>query len=197
MNRFYIFFLILPFLFCACEDKKDDIVSLGAEMDMEEIHRINNLDKASYAELEGIVKDNSVIDPDGKYLMIIFGANGCIYCDQLKNTIKNSAPIQAKLKQNFSPYYINFSYIKPHQFVTSLTQRPIVTTDLVKIYRVGPTPMIIFANKDSKTILTHTGAMGESQLLAALDFITSKVWLDSKDEKEINAKYKAFLQEHL
>ncbi|MDE6979105.1 MAG: thioredoxin fold domain-containing protein, partial [Helicobacter sp.] len=154
MRIWQTLFILAAFMVSACEKESDNIVSLGSEMSATEIEKINNLDRASYAELEGIIKDNRTIDPEGKYLMIIFGVNGCLYCDQLKKTIKNSEEIQDKLKQNFAPYYINFSYIKPHQFVTNLTPKPNITTELVRIYRVGPTPMIIFANQDSQTIFT-------------------------------------------
>lgn len=197
MKIWHYLFILAALMMSACsEQESESIVSLGSEMNASEIEKINNLDKTSYAELAGIFKDNNVIDPEGKYLMLVFGVNGCLYCDQLKKTIKNSAQLQDKLK-DFSPYYINFSYIKPHQFVTNLTPNPIVTTDLVRIYRVGPTPMIIFANQDSQTIFTHTGATSEVQLLAMLDFIVSQEWKEAKSEQEINAKFKTFLQERL
>ncbi len=197
MRIWQTLFILAAFMVSACEKESDNIVSLGSEMSATEIEKINNLDRASYAELEGIIKDNRTIDPEGKYLMIIFGVNGCLYCDQLKKTIKNSEEIQDKLKQNFAPYYINFSYIKPHQFVTNLTPKPIITTDLVRIYRVGPTPMIIFANQDSQTIFTHTGAIDEKQLLAMLDFVASQEWKGAKDEKDINTRLLNFMQERL
>lgn len=197
MRIWQTLFILAAFMVSACEKESDNIVSLGSEMSATEIEKINNLDRASYAELEGIIKDNRTIDPEGKYLMIIFGVNGCLYCDQLKKTIKNSEEIQDRLKQNFAPYYINFSYIKPHQFVTNLTPKPIITTDLVRIYRVGPTPMIIFANQDSQTIFTHTGAIDEKQLLAMLDFVASQEWKGAKDEKDINTRLLNFIQERL
>lgn len=197
MRIWQTLFILAAFMVSACEKESENIVSLGSEMSTTEIEKINNLDRASYAELEGIIKDNRTIDPEGKYLMIIFGVNGCLYCDQLKKTIKNSEEIRDKLKQNFAPYYINFSYIKPHQFVTNLTTNPIITTDLVRIYRVGPTPMIIFANQDSQTIFTHTGAIDEKQLLAMLDFVASQEWKGAKDEKDINTRLLNFIQEHL
>ncbi|MDE6978311.1 MAG: hypothetical protein K2O85_01935, partial [Helicobacter sp.] len=73
----------------------------------------------------------------------------------------------------------------------------IITTDLVRIYRVGPTPMIIFANQDSQTIFTHTGAIDEKQLLAMLDFVASQEWKGAKDEKDINTRLLNFMQERL
>ena len=197
MRIWQTLFILVAIIMSACEKESENIVSLGSEMSITEIEKINNLDKASYSELEGIIKDNRTIDPEGKYLMIIFGVNGCLYCDQLKKTIKNSEDIQYKLKQNFAPYYINFSYIKPHQFVTNLTSNPIITTDLVRIYRVGPTPTIIFANQNSQTIFTHTGAIDEKQLLAMLDFVASQEWKGAKDEKDINTRLLNFIQERL
>lgn len=197
MRIWQTLFILAAFMVSACEKESENIISLGSEMSATEIEKINNLDRASYAELEGIIKDNRTIDPEGKYLMIIFGVNGCLYCDQLKKTIKNSEEIRDKLKQNFAPYYINFSYIKPHQFVMNLTPKPIITTDLVRIYRVGPTPMIIFANQDSQTIFTHTGAIDEKQLLAMLDFVASQEWKGAKDEKDINTRLLNFIQERL
>ncbi len=43
----------------------------------------------------------------------------------MKDDIKKSAAIQAKIKENFNPYYINTSYDKLHKFIfgnSSLTQ---------------------------------------------------------------------------
>ena len=198
MRIWQILFILAAFMVSACcEKESENIVSFGSEMSTTDIEKINNLDKASYAELDGIIKDNSTIDPEGKYLMVIFGVNGCLYCDQLKKTIRDSEEIRDKLKQDFAPYYVNFSYIKPHQFVTNLTPNPIVTTDLVRIYRVGPTPMIIFANQNAQTIFTHTGAIDEKQLLAMLDFVASQEWKGAQDEKEVNARLLNFLQERL
>ena len=198
MRIWQILFILAAFMVSACGEKESEyIVSFGSDMSTTDIEKINNLDKASYAELDGIIKDNSTIDPEGKYLMVIFGVNGCLYCDQLKKTIRDSEEIRDKLKQDFAPYYVNFSYIKPHQFVTNLTPNPIVTTDLVRIYRVGPTPMIIFANQNAQTIFTHTGAIDEKQLLAMLDFVASQEWKGAQDEKEVNARLLNFLQERL
>ncbi len=185
MRNFLLFIFILLSFYGCNENSHNEIVSLGKEMSAEEIEKINNLDRASYAELENIVKDNRVIDAEGKYLMIIFGANGCIYCDELKKTIKNSSAIQAKLKEYFSPYYINFSYMKPHKFITEITDKPIITSDLVRIYHVSVTPTTVFATPEGKTIISYPGAIPEKQFLIMLDFISNEQWKKANDNKEI------------
>ncbi|RAX58354.1 hypothetical protein CCZ01_02755 [Helicobacter monodelphidis] len=190
----FIVCLLLILSGCGNEQEHDKIVSLGTQTSQEVLDKINNLDKASYAELEGIVKDNARIDPEGKYLMIIFGANGCTYCDMLKKEIKSSQAIQDKLKADFSPYYVNSSYLKTHYFVNGLQPAELTTNDLVMLYRIGPTPTTIFATPEGKTILIRAGAITGDKFLATLEFITDKKWEGAQSDKEINQRYLEFLQ---
>ncbi len=180
-------FVIMSFLFSACEDSSvsADVVSQGTKMPSEELLKIDNLDKASYAELADIILDNHVIDPNGRYLMMIFGSNGCIYCDKLKQEIKNNDDIKKFIKEHFSPYYINGSYSKLHTLVTGEHKTQMMTHELAQFYGIRPTPTIVFATPEGQTILTYPGYMPKERLDATLHFIAERLWEGAGSEKEI------------
>lgn len=179
--------LLLAALFGGCDDSKVDasVISQGAKMSPKELEKLDNLDKASYAELADLFLDNKNIDPKGKYLLLVFGSNGCIYCEKLKQEIKENPEIKAFIQENFSPYYINGSYSKPHQLITAQKSVEMMTEELVRLYGVRPTPTLIFATPEGKTILTYPGYMPKDRLQATLGFIIQKSWEGANDEKEI------------
>ena len=166
----------------------------------------SNLDKNSYAGLEHIFKDTKDISPDGKYMLLIFGANGCKYCENLKNDIKQDKALQKTIGEDFSAYYINLSYAKIHNFKISQTSAPnatqnnikevkLPTKKLAQIYAVSPTPTIVLASKEGQTILQYPSYLPPAQFKALLGFITSEKWREAKDdEKKLNALVQKELQ---
>lgn len=163
-------------------------------MSSEELEKIDNLDKASYAELSDLFLDNKRIDPQGRYLMIVFGNNGCLYCEKLKQDIKENQELKDFIKTNFSPYYVNGSYSKPHHFITSEHQVQMMTSELLNLYQVRPTPTLIFATSEGKTILTYPGYLPPERFKATLEFITQGAWEGASDEKEIRQRLVSFYQ---
>lgn len=174
-------------LLSGCEDQKVDS-SVEA----------NELDKKTYAGLEDVFNDTGVIETKGKYMLLVFGANGCTYCENLKNDIKAQPNLRDKLKEHFSAYYINTSYSKLHTFRigegATLQEHSIPTRKLAEIYRIGPTPTLVFATKDGRTILTYPSYLPPKQFSALLDFIAQGSWQKANgDEKQIAT----MLQQHL
>ncbi len=112
-----VFCALCALIFSGCDDKKIDenIISKGAEMSAEAVEKAKNLDKESYKELADLFLDTSEID-FSREVLIIFGKNQCKYCDMMKDDIKKSPEIQAKIRENFNPYYVNTSYDKIHKF---------------------------------------------------------------------------------
>lgn len=110
-----IFAAFFALFLAACGDEKVDsaVISSGSVMSKEAREIEQNLDKHSYAELADLFLDTATISFD-KNVLLIFGKNGCIYCDKLKADIKNSPQMKALIREHFNPYYINTSYAKTH-----------------------------------------------------------------------------------
>lgn len=158
----------------------------------------NELDKKTYVGLEDVFLDTGVIETKGKYMLLVFGANGCTYCENLKSDIKAQPNLRDKLKEHFSAYYINTSYSKLHTFRigegATLQEHSIPTRKLAEIYRIGPTPTLVFATKDGRTILTYPSYLPPKQFSALLDFIAQGSWQKANgDDRQIAT----MLQQHL
>lgn len=188
----------IGFAGCRNDDKIDSsIISNGTQISQTTQKENQDLDKKSYAGLEDVFQDTKLITPNGKYMMMVFSANGCVYCEKLKEDIKNNAQIKQYIKDNFSAYYINMSYSKIHNFKVGTPKDPkeveFSTAQLSQIYSVRPTPTIIFAAPDGKTILEFPGYMPAPQFNAMLEFIGEGEWKKAKDQKEL----RVLLQEYV
>lgn len=144
--------------FCGCDDKKIDenIISTGSAMSAEAIDKAKSLDKESYKELADLFLDTSKID-FSRDVLIIFGKNQCKYCDMMKDDIKKSATIQAKIRENFNPYYINTSYDKIHKFKFANSSIEIPTARFAQIFAVNATPQIVFLDKNGRVKYLFAG----------------------------------------
>lgn len=141
-----------------CDDKKitENIISTGAEMSAEAVEKAKSLDKESYKELADLFLDTSEID-FSREVLIIFGKNQCKYCDMMKDDIKKSAVIQAKIRENFNPYYINTSYDKIHKFKFANSSIEISTARFAQIFAVNATPQIVFLDKNGRVKYIFAG----------------------------------------
>ncbi|MGX3044711.1 thioredoxin fold domain-containing protein [Helicobacter sp. T3_23-1056] len=177
----------------------------------------SELDKNSYLGLEHIFRDTKEISPNGKYMLLIFGANGCKYCERLKNDIKQDSELQRIIGEEFSAYYINLSYAKIHNFIISNTESKmdsktesktasnttqhgikevkLPTKKLAQIYGISPTPTIVLASKEGQSILQYPSYLPPAQFRALLGFITSGKWSEAKgDEKKLSMLVQKELQ---
>lgn len=183
---------------CKSDNKIDSsLISTGTNISQEVQNENDNMDKKSYAGLEDVFKDTKVMTPDGKYMMIVFGSNGCPYCEMLKKDIKNTPGLKSYIQNHFSAYYVNLSYSKIHDFKVGtkadLKEVKIPTAQLAQMYDVRPTPTIVLTDTTGKTILVFPGYMPEKQFMAMLEFIGNGEWKKAKDQKEVNKLLRNFI----
>ena len=146
-------------IFSGCDDKKIDsnIISQGSEMSAEAQERAKHLDKESYKDLADLFLDTSEID-FSREVLIIFGKNQCNYCDMLKEDIKKSDEIRAKIKAHFNPYYVNISYDKVHNLRGFKGKDvKINSANLSQIFGVNATPQVVFLDKNGRVKYLFAG----------------------------------------
>lgn len=187
----YLAVVFACLLLWGCEDKKidSDAFSSGNAVSKEVEEANQNLDKKSYAGLEDIFSDNSLIQTQGKYLLLVFGKNGCGYCEKLKADLKASEKTRDFLKKSFTSYYVNISYDKMHRIALKNDKEHMevdVSTSMLSrnIYRVYVTPTIIFGDTDGRTIIEFPGYIPQEGFYKILEFITSGEWKKGKDARE-------------
>ncbi|WP_121020807.1 SoxW family protein [Helicobacter vulpis] len=198
MCRFFLCLLALFTLAHADDDAiNEDMISAGTNSPKQALEEANNLDKQSYAGLEDVFLDTKTIAPNGKYMLLIFGKNGCSYCELLKQDIKQHNTLKNFIKTHYSAYYINISYSKMHSFrvggVHKNKEFKLPTSELASIYDVNSTPTIVFANPDGKTIYELPGYMPYKQFLAVLEFVGKGLHKGIKDDKEFIQKLRAYI----
>lgn len=49
-------------------------------------------------------------------MFLVFGCNGCFYCERFKKDFKNVKELYDYIKEYFSVYYVNISYFKEYDF---------------------------------------------------------------------------------
>lgn len=171
-----LFALVL--LFSACDSKIDDnLISNGTNMSKEQQEIQQNLDTKTYEEIKDVVKDNQQIALDEK-TVIIFGRNGCIYCDELKKDIQNNLELKEMLKNNFRLYYINTSYFKMHSIGNKNKTKEVSTQDIARTLNINLTPTIMFFNEDGNIKYIYPGYTNKFQ-----DLLIEVKNTTSQDEK--------------
>ena len=152
---------LISIFLIACENKIDsNIISNGTIVDDEIKNESQNLDKKSYSDIEDVLVDNKELNLNENTL-IIFGKNGCQYCDLLKESIKNSNEVKNALKNKINTYYINISYNKNHNLISKNKNINVKTQDLASLFNVRATPSVIFINKDSNVSFIIPGFIRE------------------------------------
>lgn len=169
---------------CKSDEIKEDSFSSGSKISSEHLAQAQSLDKASYQGLEHIFGDTANISSDGKPVILIFGKNGCQWCDKLKDEIKQNLQTQEMLIQNFKSYYINLSYSKIHNLNYNGKLGKIETIELARQYQIRPTPTSVFLDSDGKPIFSYPGYFTQPQMQAILNFISSKEYKKAKTQEE-------------
>lgn len=177
-----------------CESEKPDLnlISKGSSTSQKAREANQNIDKNSYAEILPFLQDNTVIESDGKkVVLLMFGSNQCKYCDKLKAEIKENKNIGSLIKNNFLSYYINTSYKKEHRFFSQTLQ----TQNLSELYSIRSTPTLIFLNPQGEMIFEIVGFMGGEKLMIALEYISKNPNLTQEQISEY--LYTLFAQKSL
>lgn len=159
----------------------------------------SDLDKKSYEGLEDVFSNTDTIETKGKYMLLVFGANGCGYCENLKNDIKHNEVLRTYLKDNFSAYYINISYNKAHTFIIGEDKETknyiIPTHKITEMYRIGPTPTLVLSAKDGRTITIYPSYLPPKQFMALLKFINEGLWEKANgNENKLRELLQSYLQ---
>ncbi len=204
-KKFLSVLLLISLFLSACKssnkDKLDEnLLSSGSQSSKELNDERDNTDKKSYAGLEDIFSDNKSISPNDKYMLLVFGRNGCSYCERLKKDLKNVKELRNYVKEHFSTYYINMSYTKEHDFKVGDKDKndekeiKMSTEELAQIYAVQTTPTIVLSDKTGKTIYELPGYMPSTQFLAVLEFIGSEEYQKTTSDKDFIKKLKAYIK---
>lgn len=178
---FVIFCLLYSILFLGCgnEEIGQQSFSKGTQTSQEHLEEMRNIDKRSYAEVADVFLDNNLLASNDKPIMIVFGANGCVYCDKLKEVVKNNSDVKLLLQEEFSPYYINGSYTKNHTISQEITafesqKNALSTQELIQKFNVGPTPTLVFLDDKGKFLFSYQGFLPKERFMVLLDFFTQK-----------------------
>ncbi|WQS28470.1 thioredoxin fold domain-containing protein [Helicobacter pylori] len=204
-KKFLSVLLLISLFLSACKsnnkDKLDEnLLSSGSQSSKELNDERDDIDKKSYAGLEDIFSDTKFISPNDKYMLLVFGRNGCSYCERLKNDLKDVKELHDYVKDHFSAYYINMSYPKTHNFKVGDKDKndekeiKMSTEELVQIYAVQSTPTIVLSDKTGKTIYELPGYMPSTQFLAVLEFIGDGKYQDTKNDEDFTKKLKAYIK---
>ncbi|AFI04240.1 SoxW family protein [Helicobacter cetorum] len=201
-NSFSAILLVL-FILMGCksdsaDNLNDTLLSSGSQSSKELENERENIDKKSYAGLEDIFLDTKMITPNNKLMLLIFGRNGCSYCEHLKEDIKNVKELHDYIQTHFNAYYINISYSKLHNFKVGtkndMKEIKMPTEQLAQIYGVQSTPTIIFSDESGKTIYELPGYMPSTQFLAVLEFIGNGEYKKTKNDKEFTQHLKSYIK---
>ncbi|GAA8484060.1 thioredoxin fold domain-containing protein [Helicobacter pylori] len=204
-KKFLSVLLLISLFLSACKsnnkDKLDEnLLSSGSQSSKELNDERDNIDKKSYAGLEDVFLDNKSISPNDKYMLLVFGRNGCSYCERLKKDLKNVKELRDYTKEHFSTYYVNISYSKEHDFKVGDKDKndekeiKMSTEELAQIYAVQSTPTIVLSDKTGKTIYELPGYMPPTQFLAVLEFIGDGKYQDTKNDEDLTKKLKAYIK---
>lgn len=145
---------------------------------------------------DGVFLPSDQIQPDGRYLLLVFGSDGCKYCKTLKEDIAASPELTKMLTEQFSPYYLRIDASKPHSFLHEEQQMQVDTRMLADIYGVSATPTLIFSDLQGKSIFAVPGYMPKEQFLVTLEFVTGKHWegIERKGSGMYDALKKFYIQ---
>ncbi|TLD83894.1 hypothetical protein LS70_003560 [Helicobacter sp. MIT 11-5569] len=190
--RSFLILLIALFGMYGCQDETSaNAVTSGTNYTKEQKKAMENIDINSYAEVADVFLETNTIKSNGLPYFLVFSANGCVYCDRLKDLIKENAEIKEFLKENYAPYYINVSYSKTH-FVEFI-DKSVVTADLAEKYGVKPTPTLVFLSKSGKELFVYPGFMPKERFQKALEFFKNPE-LENMESQNIKQAFQDFIQ---
>ncbi len=185
--------ILLALGLSACQEEiNHKIVSSGTNNTKEQLLAMENIDINSYAEVSDVFLETSRIASENLPFLLVFSANGCVYCDRLKTLIKDNTDIKEFLKANYTPYYINISYSKTHQ--VSFLNQNLSTADLAQKYNIKPTPTLVFLSRNGKELFIYPGFMPKNRFLATLEFLRNPT-LENKDPKTIAQELQVYFQQ--
>ncbi|TLD86526.1 thioredoxin family protein [Helicobacter sp. MIT 05-5294] len=194
MNKKYFALCVaLALALSACQEEvNSEIISSGTNQTKEQLLAMENVDRNSYAEVSDVFLETSEITSENLPFLLVFSANGCVYCDRLKSLIKENSDIKHFIKENYAPYYINISYTKSHK--VGFLNQTLSTTELAQLYQIKPTPTLVFLSNKGKELFIYPGFMPKNRFLATLEFLKNPA-LESKDSKTIAQELQEYFKQ--
>ncbi len=141
-----------------------------------------NLAKEASDVFYSTFKDPAKIAPNGKSMILVFGANADPYTMKLKEDVFDSKKFQDRIKNDFSSYYLKTSDNLKHKLFHEGEFMDVDTKTMITIYGIVGTPTIIFTDDKGKAVILVPGYMPTKQFLVTMDFMDSKKW-EGKDRK--------------
>lgn len=180
----FVFASLLLLVGCKNEKIDSSMLSSKSNISQEMIEQSNHLDRASYAGMEHIFADTENIVSNGRFVLLIFGRNGCHWCERLKEEIKGNQMTQEMLAKDFQTYYINLSYSKLHHldFDGKIDEK--TTRTFGAEYAIRSTPTSIFLDSKGNAILGWPGYFSQEQMQVILQFIASKEYQKAKNQED-------------
>lgn len=190
-----ILFIFPIIILLGCDNKTQINESVFADHATKNIENTSikqqrdNIDVNSYAGLEDVFNNSSDINPNGKFIMMVFSKNHCPYCEKLKRDIKKNQDLRSYIKKNFTNYYVNISYQKNHKITMKdgdSTKIKTVGTDELSngFYEIFTTPTIIFIEQNGDTIFEIPGYVQKDTFMKILQSVISEKWRGAKDKKD-------------
>jgi len=154
---------------------------------------VTNMAKEAADVFYSAFQDTAKIGPNGKGMILVFGANTDPYTMKLKEDIFKSKEIQTRLQNDFSSYYFKANDNLRCKLYHEGEYMDVDTKTLISIYSITGTPTIIFTDVQGKAVIVVPGYMPTKQFLTTMDFIKSKKW-EGKDRKngEVYQELKEF-----
>ena len=144
--------------------------------------KVLNMAKEAAEVFYSTFQDTAKIGPNGKEMILVFGANTDPYTMKLKEDIFKSKEIQARLQNDFSSYYFKASDNLRCKLYHEGEYMDVDTKTLISIYGISGTPTIIFTDMKGKAVIVVPGYMPTKQFLVTMDFMQSNKW-KGKDRK--------------
>ena len=141
----------------------------------------------------GVFLDNATIQPNGKPMLVVFGAKECQYCEVLKKDIKETPELESILLKEFSTYYVGMDTLSEHNLVHETQTMKTTNKMLAEIYGISATPTLIFYDEKGQSVFRVPGYMPKKQFLVTLAFMKEKAWGEAaRNSPEMYEKIKAY-----
>jgi len=112
---------------------------------------------------------------DGKNLVVMFGQNGCPYCDKMHKRAFPHPKVAALYGEHFVMFEIN---IKGDREVVSHHAEDTTEKHDASKMRARATPLFVFYGKDGKDVLRLTGYQEPGIFMTAARYVSSESYKD-------------------
>jgi len=112
---------------------------------------------------------------EGKTLVVMFGQNGCPYCDKMRKRVFPHPKVAAQYGKNFVMFEIN---IKGDLEVVSHDGAAKTEKEYAAQMRARATPLFVYYAKDGTDVLRLTGYQEPDIFRAAGRYVTSESYKD-------------------